>query len=342
MPRISLIATVYQDREGTELFLKRMEEQTRRPDQIVVCDAGSTDGTWELLHEYQRAGPIPLVAMQELRCKPARGRNLAAAAAQHDFLAVTDIGCDWDAEWFEELVAPFDSDPTLDAVMGSWKVRWEDQQTEWAKADFALQNGLEFHATPHSHSANRAIAYRRDFYLRIGGLPEDLTFAADDMVLALLIQRLGKVLAAAPVPRCYWFRPQSLRSLLKEARRNFRGDGEAGIGMKHFVLVGGRLLAEMLILAAFLVSLIARLPETTTFILGLMFGATIASRVWRWMRTARQFARRGFPVSAAHLAALDYLRRWYSLNGYVSGLLSGYRQCRNCRAKLRAAQVGWS
>ena len=71
VPKISLIATVYNDRESTELFLTRMEQQTRRPDEMILCDAGSTDGTWELLREYQAGGSIPVAALQEPGCRPA-------------------------------------------------------------------------------------------------------------------------------------------------------------------------------------------------------------------------------------------------------------------------------
>jgi glycosyltransferase involved in cell wall biosynthesis len=67
MPKISLIATVYNDVEGTRLFLRKMEQQTRRPDEIVICDAGSKDGTWDLLTSYEKTGPIPLKAIAERR-----------------------------------------------------------------------------------------------------------------------------------------------------------------------------------------------------------------------------------------------------------------------------------
>jgi glycosyltransferase involved in cell wall biosynthesis len=337
---ISLIATVYNDVNGTRLFLKRMEEQTKRPDEMVVCDAGSKDGTWELLLEYQERGAIPLVALQELRCRPARGRNLAVSVARHDILAVTDIGCDWDPQWLDELVAPFKSTAPPEAVMGSWKVRWDDQQTPWAKADYALQNGLELRATPQSHSANRAIAYRKDFYCRAGGLPEDLTFAADDMVLALLIQILGRSLDAAPEPRCYWFRPQSLRGLLRESYRNFRGSGEAGIWLKDFFLVGGRLVVELLAISGLAVSPLLGFSYGTIAAGGLV--TILASlRVARWLRVVRRFSKAGFHVSFLHLAVLDYLSRWYAIGGYLRGLLHGFAHCQACRSRVRVAGIGW-
>jgi cellulose synthase/poly-beta-1,6-N-acetylglucosamine synthase-like glycosyltransferase len=342
MPNVSLIATVYNDVNGTRLFLKRMHEQTRRPDEIIICDAGSTDGTWELLAEYRESGSIPMTALKELGCRPARGRNLAAAVASHEVLAVTDIGCDWDPQWLEELVAPFEANPGLEAVMGSWRVRWEDQLTPWAKADFALQNGLEFRAVPRSHSANRAIAYRKDFYCRLGGLPEDLTFAADDMTLALLIQKLGVSLAAAPEPRCCWFRPQSLPSLLKEARRNFRGSGEAGIWLKHFTLVSGRLVLEFFAIIALLIAISAHSAVRVILLIAIVCAALVLWRVWRWSRTATRFSNAGLDVSVVHLALLDYLVRWYGLSGYLEGVVHGFTHCRRCRARLRAAKISWA
>jgi cellulose synthase/poly-beta-1,6-N-acetylglucosamine synthase-like glycosyltransferase len=319
-----------------------MEEQSRRPDQILVCDAGSTDGTWELLTSYAKNGSIPLIALEERRCRPARGRNLAVSFASHEILAVTDIGCDWDSEWFEELVEPFESNPGLEAVMGSWKVRWEDQQTPWAKADYVLQNGLELRAVRSSHSANRAIAYRKDFYLRIGGLPEDLTFVADDMVLALLIQKHGVRISSAPEPRCYWFRPQSLKSLLKEARRNFHGNGEAGIGLKHLVLVGGRLFVEAAMLLSLLIALVVNLKVSTTVVLASICCLLVILRTVTWFRKANRFRAPGREVSFFHLAVLDYLSRWYALQGYLRGLIVGFAQCRQCRARLREARISWS
>jgi hypothetical protein len=335
MPQISLIATVYNDVEGVRLFLTRMEEQTRRPDEIVICDAGSKDGTWELLQEYQRSGPISLVALRELKCRPARGRNLAGKVARHDILAVTDIGCDWDREWFKDLVQPFETIPGLEVDLGSWTVRWAEQQTPWAKADYVLQGGLELRAVQTSHSANRSIAYRKDFYFGLGGLPEDLSFAADDMVLALLIQKAARSKSADPKPSCYWSRPQTLKSLLKESRRNSRGDGEADIHRAHTVLTLGRFGLEVLVLLTGLTAALTVHSAALAAIAALTGIAPTGLRIRRLWHRQREYAQNGAAAPLFNLVVLDYGRKMWSWLGYLEGWRQGLKNCRQCRTQLR-------
>ncbi|MGA7935098.1 MAG: glycosyltransferase, partial [Kovacikia sp.] len=236
---ISLVTTVLNDQEGCVLFFAQMEAQTLLPNEIVIVDGGSKDGTWEFLQNYQPKQSYPLRVIQEAGCNVARGRNLAIARAQHPIIVSADIGCIWDRRWLEELAQPLLSNPQLDAVMGSWKVRQEDLKSDWARVEYALLNEPEFIATPKSHASSRAIAYRKSLWEKIGGYPEDLTLAADDMVFALLLHQKTDRVDCAPIPRCYWGRPTGLKSFCKEARRNFRGAGEAGIWFNHGLLVGG-------------------------------------------------------------------------------------------------------
>ncbi|NEP22345.1 glycosyltransferase [Moorena sp. SIO3I6] len=336
---ISLVTTVLNDRVGCIDFFEQMQVQTLLPDEIVIVDGGSQDGTWELLQAQAKQLPN-LKVFQEKGCNVARGRNLAVRAAKHDLIVSTDIGCRWDREWLEELVQPMLKDPEVEAVMGSWRVSWSDQKTPWAQADPLLLGGLEFRATPQSHASSRSIAYRKSFYLGLGGLPEDLTLAADDMVLALLIQRSGKRLEASPEPRCQWLRPQTLTAISKEARRNFRGAGEAGIWLNYFVSNVLRFTAETIALMGFLIALVI-VSDLLKFVFGVMLLLLFLLRLRNWLRHYMSVKERGGIVGLWHVAILDISTRWSAINGYWEGLLRGKTQCQETRQKLRGAGIGW-
>lgn len=332
--RVSLIATVYNDLEGTRKFFQRMGEQTRKPDEIVILDAGSKDGTWEVLQEYSKRAAIPVKLLRKERCKPAPSRNICAREATYDILAVTDIGCDWEKVWFEELVAPMETDPSLDAVMGSWLVLWEDQKTEWAKTDYFLQGAIELRATPTSLSANRAIVYKKEFYLGLGGLPEDLTFAGDDLLLARQIQSSGRRIGAAPVPRCTWERPQTLAALVKESRRYARGSAEAGLGLPDFFLVATRLFLEILTLTAGIIMLLLRVPAAGLLSL-VAFTVLVGSRMLKLKRRRDRRAQPGQRAALWRLFMLVYATKMAGVCGWVEGFWHGKKHCQESRKKAR-------
>ena len=336
----SLVTTVFNDRAGCVQFFERMTEQTRSPDEIVLVDALSTDGTWEVIRaELARADrPWKLVAWQE-RCNVARGRNLAITRAAYPVIASTDIGCDWDPEWLQELVQPFALDPVCQAVMGSWAVRAQDLTSTWARVEYALLREPRLVATPRSDASSRSIAYTRSLWERIGGYPEDLTLAADDMVFSLLLHRLAtEPIACAPTVRCYWMRPETFRAFCKEARRNFFGAGEAGLWLSYGLRVGGRLAAELVLLLGGLI-LAIRGNWLAALLVGFLALVSIGMRVFKLRAPATLAQGLGVDHPFLRLLAFEYATKTYSLLGYWKGLVRGGTTCQNCRAKLRAADV---
>ncbi|MCS7080201.1 MAG: glycosyltransferase [Chloracidobacterium sp.] len=342
---VSLVTTVLNDLAGCQAFFAAMEAQTLCPREIIIVDGGSRDGTWAFLQEYRPRRDYELVVAQEVGCNVARGRNLAIARARYDVIVSTDVGCRWDDRWLEDLVRPLLDDPTLDAVMGSWAVRREDlPDDDWARVEFAFHADYALRARPDSHASSRAIAYRKALWERLGGYPEDLTLAADDMVFALLLHATTKRVAAAPTPRCFWERPATLRRFRREAERNFFGAGEADIWRKHGLLVGGRLIAEtaapLLGLSIGLIELwLGRWPFVggSLFVIGAML---VSARLWRLRPAAARYAAAGGAWVWPRVIWFEYAVKWAGVRGYWRGWWTGRRRCQACRARLR--QVGVS
>ncbi|MFO7742319.1 MAG: glycosyltransferase, partial [Anaerolineae bacterium] len=52
--RISVIATVLNEGKSLPRLLDSLTAQTRQPDEVVICDGGSTDGTLAVLEAEDR------------------------------------------------------------------------------------------------------------------------------------------------------------------------------------------------------------------------------------------------------------------------------------------------
>jgi glycosyltransferase involved in cell wall biosynthesis len=336
---ITLVTTVLNDREGTESFFEQMAVQTQTPDEIVIVDGGSKDGTWELLlDESEQDRPWHLIALQDHGCNVARGRNIAIAKATHDIIASTDVGCAWDAEWLEELVGPLVSDLRVEVVMGSWGVKQNDLKGPWAKTEFALKGDLlQTSATPKTYASSRSIAYRKQLWEKLGGYPEDLTLAGDDYVFDMLIEANGSYAASAPAIRCYWHRHETLKGFLKEQYRYFVGNGEAGITGHYFLFVGARLGGEVLGLAAGTSLLLTRSRRPIGMILLVMSLISIGLRFRRWIPAAKRLAAMGVEFPLWRVAIFETLCRVHSLRGYLTGWSRGAKDCRDCRKRLHDA-----
>ncbi|NEQ58139.1 MAG: glycosyltransferase [Moorea sp. SIO4A1] len=315
------------------MFFQQMEKQTRYPKEIVIVDGGSSDGSWELMQTYAEQGTIPLRCYQDVGCNVARGRNLAIQYAKHDLIISTDIGCEWDPEWLQELVAPLEADSSVDYVVGSWSVKPDSVHTPWAKTELVLR-GHVFIATPEANATSRSVAYRKQAWENVGGYPEDLTLAADDTVFDYLIKKHCIKSAAAPIVRCYWHRFERLQQYLKEEKRNFFGDGEAMTRNNYFVLVGGRLLLEVLGVASVSLLLLDT-PLSYLTLVGLLFSLiSISHRILKFSPKAQQLAQLGVSFALFHLIAFHYLAKLWALWGYVKGYLHGAKHCQDCRRRL--------
>ena len=72
---ISLITTVLNEKDNLADWLNGILSQTVLPEEIVIVDGGSTDGTWELLKE--KSGQNNLIKVWQHAGNISSGRNFA-------------------------------------------------------------------------------------------------------------------------------------------------------------------------------------------------------------------------------------------------------------------------
>lgn len=341
--KVSLVSTILNDRDGAVDLLSDLRAQTRFPDEFVVLDGGSRDGTFELLNEQALSLPFKLTVLQEKGANVSRGRNLAIEAAEHEVILTTDFGCRLDSRWVEKLVEPFEKDPSVEIVTGSWKIRDEDLHTPVQWAEWALSGGkIEFVATETCLASTRSLAYKRQVWRDFGTYPEDLTLAGDDAIFSLWMVAAKRKIAAAPEAMCYWHRFSKLKSYLKEARRNFRGAGEAIFFLSYGVKVGITFALETISLLTLLGAAIALpfgFPFWAFLVIALMTTVLWSKRVVRWVRSSQILKRAGQGSYWPWVVALESGQRYNGVLGYWEGFFHGFRHCQLCRERMKRLNV---
>ena len=107
---VSVIATVKNEEQTVHRLLDSLAAQTHPPDEVIIVDGGSTDGTVEVLEKYTAGGALPLRVLARPGTNISQGRNAAIAVATGEIIASTDAGVRLSPNWLEELVKPFEEE----------------------------------------------------------------------------------------------------------------------------------------------------------------------------------------------------------------------------------------
>lgn len=229
----TLVTTVFNEASRLEKTIEDLESQTLKPNQIIIVDAGSKDGTWEILEEWKQKSTIDILPIQWKGCNIAEGRNHAIEKADHDLIASTDFGCRYHERWLESIITPFDN-PTVQVVAGNYTVRLQRGANQAQKADYILQNDYRVCMDEYFVPSSRSIAYYKQVWKEVGGYPEWLSLAADDSTFAYLVKKRYSF-TYIDKPYVYWGRHNSYKAFGKEAYRYGLGEGETRYGFKNFV-----------------------------------------------------------------------------------------------------------
>ena len=236
---LSLICTVRNERPTVDGLIASVEEQTLRPDEMIIVDSGSTDGTAEHLHTLGQNRPWLKVLVSE-GASIAKGRNIAIEAAQGEIVAMTDAGVRLHPDWLRQITLPLFNDPSV-SVAGGWTEMAPETPFERLLADLHRRPD-DVNRETFLPSA-RTLAVRKEVWKKVGGFPEWLTFAGEDTLFLENARSAGYPAKLVPEAIVYWRPRGSLKSYLVQQFRYGRGDGEAALYptlfLKRFVLLSG-------------------------------------------------------------------------------------------------------
>jgi glycosyltransferase involved in cell wall biosynthesis len=253
--KVSLISTVKNEAHSLPTLLESIAAQTRLPDEIIICDGGSTDNTIDLLRSEKR---FPVHVIERPGANISQGRNAAIAAATGDVIAVTDAGVRLDPHWLEKLLEPISPFPALlsseqgKEVCAGFFLPDVATPFEIAMGATVLPR-LEDVQPEKFLPSSRSVAFTKAAWLAVGGYPEWLDYCEDLVFDFALRDKLG-AFAFAPEAVAYFKPRTSLKSFFRQYYLYARGDGKANLWPKrHFVRYATYLLGVpgIALLAAF-------------------------------------------------------------------------------------------
>ena len=232
----SVIATVLNERDTIERLLTSLDGQTRRPDEVVIADGGSTDGTLSILNSWASSESLPLRVIETPGANISEGRNAAISAATGALIATTDAGVRLEDDWLERLLAPFDREGTgqVISIVSGWFV--PDPQTLFEAAMGATVLPQLRDVNPETFlPSSRSVAFRKAAWEACGGYPEWLDYC-EDLIFDLRLRDLYRSFAFAPDAVVH-FRPRgSLKAFFKQYYQYARGDGKADLWRKRHAI----------------------------------------------------------------------------------------------------------
>lgn len=171
----SLIVTILNEANTLKEFLISIEKQFLKPGEIIFVDAGSKDGSQELLVDFIKHSSIPtkLFIKQGNR---SLGRNFAVQKSSGQYLAITDAGCILDENWLKELWLA-QKETKSSVIAGYYRGLPKNAFGEAAIPYFLVmpERLKEKEFLP----ATRSMLIKKQIWLDIGGLSEDLNYSED-------------------------------------------------------------------------------------------------------------------------------------------------------------------
>lgn len=170
---MTVVVPVLNEAVSLPRLLDGLKAQTLRPREVLITDAGSTDGSAALVEHWWReeqwdGGDCRVLAVPG--AMPGAGRNAGVRAAVCEWIAFIDAGINPEPTWLEQLCAHASS-RNVPAVFGLCRF---SADRAFERAICALSHGQGT-----AHSVVPASLFHRRVFDEVGWFPEQLRAAED-------------------------------------------------------------------------------------------------------------------------------------------------------------------
>jgi glycosyltransferase involved in cell wall biosynthesis len=195
--QISLIIPVKNEADSLDLLINSINKQSRAPDEIILVDGGSIDGT-AALAEKLIAGDNRFHIIEAGEASPGKGRNIGTEKASNEWIAYTDAGIKLSDNWLEKLVEKHTENPETDIIYGNYA---PIRETYFEKIASIV------YVSPQNESGIRGKSIasslmKKEVWTAIGGFP-DLR-ASEDLIFMEQADKKGFHHVFAHAACVYW------------------------------------------------------------------------------------------------------------------------------------------
>lgn len=185
--------------------LESLASQTRLPNELVIVDDGSTDGTLALIEKFAQTAPFKVrVSVNETTLGVTKNFEKALTQCEGDFLFLCDQDDIWEAEKITRMISFLEQNPSVHVVFSdAWLVDdkavslqqrlWEavrlypSQLEQWQKGNSI---GLMLVG---NRVAGCTMALRKSFLKKILPFPTDIPEFLHDTWIAFVASIIGQI-----------------------------------------------------------------------------------------------------------------------------------------------------
>jgi glycosyltransferase involved in cell wall biosynthesis len=202
--KISVATCTYNGAEFLPAQLESIFAQTRTPDEVIICDDGSTDETRQILTKFAAGSPVPIsLKFNQQNLGSVKNFEQAISLCNGDVIALCDQDDVWRRDKLELTEHAFRKTPTAGLVFSDAEIVDENLKSlnrrMWTQVDFGrrkrrlLRTGRALEVLITGWTVTGAtMAFRSEFLKLCLPIPDDIAMIHDGWI-ALAIAAVADV-----------------------------------------------------------------------------------------------------------------------------------------------------